>query len=141
MKGEISSCTSTFTFTLLALLMAGCGTSPPVLSELSLTRELVSRGEEFLAQVHVEDDDGDIDQGVFTIRMILEESSDPEDELELEQQIPMEGLLPDTTTANPILALALSGDKVIGIYRVEIELEDEAGNNSETVTATIGCNF
>ena len=121
---------------LTLVLTAACGGTPPVLTELQLTRTLVERGEEFLAQVHVEDPDGDIALGKFDLKVILQ--SDFE-ELELEETLPVEGLEPGATSGDPIIALAIGGDKPFGNYLIELVLEDEEGGRSEPVSQVIGC--
>lgn len=120
----------------LALFGAACGSTPPELTDLQLTRTLVERGEEFLAQVHAVDPDGDMAGGTFELKVTLESDSE---ELELEETLPVEGIDPGATSAEAILALAIGGDKPFGNYRIELVLEDEEGGRSEPVSQVIGC--
>lgn len=123
-----------------ALGLAACGNAgAPEISNLVLTRDLVNRGEEFFAQFHAEDEEGNFANGSITVRAILVESSNDE-ELELEEQLPVDEVPFGAKKADPILGLTFDGDIVIGNYRLEIELADEEGAVSDILEGRIGCN-
>jgi hypothetical protein len=121
--------------TLFLALSACAPGEAPVLSEITLSRDDVRRGEELFATVMATDLDGDLDRAKIAIKV----SHDVDDGLELESEELVSEVPPGTTTTNLIVGMRMFGAVPLGRYRLELIVEDNEENESEPAIIRFMC--
>ena len=121
---------------ILALALAACGAGePPVLSEITLSRDDVRRGEELFATFAATDPNGDLDRAKIAIKV----AHDVEDGLELESEELVSDVSPGTINTNLIVGLTMFGAIPLGRYRLELVVQDNEENESEPAIIRFSC--
>jgi hypothetical protein len=121
---------------LFAYFLSACGGPvAPELSELRVSQQSIGRGEELFAQLHVEDPDGDLSGGKFSIHL----QGGDLDPVDLESELIFTGVDEGTTSTDAILGLTLDGNKPFGAYLLELSLIDKNGEESDTLETTFNC--
>ena len=122
---------------IVATLFA-CSGGAPVLSDISLSRSRVSRGQEFFAVIQATDPSGSFDRGRVEIE--IERNMDlanNDEKVNIESDVAVVGVPEDASESSIIVGLNLFGDMPLGVYDLSLRLIDNDGDKSDSVTTPI----
>ncbi len=121
-------------FLVAGLIASACGEATrPAVSEITLSRSDISRGQQFFAMAQVMDEGGDFDQGQVHVdfRNLGEDQS-----VEFGHTMPVEFVEAGAKSAELVVGLRILGEMELDVFELALSVSDNTGERS--VPSTIG---